>query len=112
MEEDEGDGDEEGEPGLIERDDHNHHEEVEMHLDQAARHVHEHPGRRDEPHRRERGAPVAAQALDAGAGGEGGDERDLRQRVEDAVPFGDSDEEERRDVDPRQGDDRSMPTFP
>ena len=47
-----GDRGEERQPVLIERHHGHHHEEVEVHLDDAARHVHQHGRRREQAHAR------------------------------------------------------------
>ena len=70
VQQDEGDRDEEREPRLVQRDHRDDHEEVEVHLDQPATHVDEHPGRRDERERGERRPHVGTQGPDAGASDE------------------------------------------
>ena len=70
-----------GNPVLVQRQDHDHHEEAEVHLDEAARDVHEGGGPGEQAHRRRHRAPLARHVAPAGEA----DERDHREELRDVA---------------------------
>ena len=107
LEDDEAQSAHERQPGLVERQDCHHDEEVEVALDRAGPQVHEHRGGDDEAERRgQRARPAPGrQGRDHG---EAGDEAGLGGRVGQAVAAGQGEDPQRRHVQPQQEQDPAV----
>ena len=81
-----GDRREERDPVLIERDHDDHHEEVEVHLDDAAREMHEHGGCGQDADRRRERARAPRKRRVAGDERRGRQDQRLEQRVRQGEP--------------------------
>ena len=102
VEDDEADGDEERSPVLIERQDADHHEEVEVGLDEAAGEVHDHGrGHHQAEGGHGRGEPPAP-AVGGGQAGEDGDQAGLGHAVDHPEAAEEAVEEDHRHVGPQQ----------
>jgi hypothetical protein len=109
---DEQDRETERHPVLVQRDDADHDEEVEVHLDVAAGQVHQHRGRRDEAERRRRGPQhpaVVAHQRDRAARPDRGH---VGERVQGAVVGRETHHEQRGYVQPHQDRDAAMARVP
>jgi len=106
------DGDEEGDPVLVEREHDDRHEEQEVRLDRAVPDVDEQRARRDEAERDERrgGAPamLEQQREDAERNQRGG----VRGAVQHGVALGDAEERQAERLGEQQADHRMMPAAP
>ena len=107
-----GDGAEEGDPALVERDDAEHHEEMEVHLDVAAREVGEHGGRRDQTQARDERAKGAAQPRRGGAEPHRRHHASLHQAVDQVVSGREREGREGHALYPEQDENAPVATVP
>ena len=112
MEGDKRDRSEEGEPALIERDDAEHHEEVEVRLDVAAREMGEHGRRHDQPQARGKRSKGTTELLRAGSEGRRRQHASLDQAVVHGVPGRERKDREANGLHPEQDEDASVATVP
>ena len=103
---------EEGDPALVERDDAEHHEEMEVHLDVAAREVGEHGGRRDQTQARDERAKGAAQPRRGGAEPHRCHHASLDQAVDQVVSGREREGREGHALYPEQDENAPVATAP
>ena len=112
LEHDVADGGEERPPVLVERDHTDHHEVVEVHLDHAARLVHEDRRTGQQPQGGDDGARPTMVAQPHRAQREGGDDGALDRGLQDRYVTGEREEEDAGNVQPEQGEDPPMALRP
>jgi hypothetical protein len=108
VDDDVADRDQERHPVLVEREDADHHEEVEVRLGDAAPQVHEHRGGGDQAERGRRDTQAQVDLL--GRGDRGGQRKDraLERHVQNRLAAEQAERREADDVQPEQPDDRMV----
>jgi hypothetical protein len=106
------DGDAEREPRLIQRDERDHDEEMEVHLDQAAAEVREDRRAGHEPERGQDLARTLGEPRQGGPHRERDDDGRLGKGMPNAVPRRDPYPRDDEDVSPQKEDDPAMPPSP
>ena len=112
LDHDEADGDEEGNPVLVQAEDDDHDEVVEVHLDHAARQVHEDAGRGDQTEGGHDRLPLPSQRLLGGEEGGDGDDGRVGHRVAERVAPQKAEEGEPDGVHPEEDDHDPVPPLP
>ena len=102
----------ERDPVLVERQDHDHHEEVEVSLDVAPREVDEQRRRGEESERDESGPRLAGQVRQAGQQGRSGNQGTLEDAVTDPVSLGQGKDRQGDRVSPKEGKNAAVPSPP